>query len=65
MLAEALRSAVSPLWFTNFTLPPAVQTICMLPGLMNVAATAEPRNMANHIKTSLVMSVELRKKCMF
>ena len=64
MLVEALSSPSSPVMSTIFMPPPAVQTICMLPGLMTVEAMAEPRNSANHTNTSLAMSLELRRVCM-
>jgi hypothetical protein len=49
---------------TIFMPPPAVQTICMLPGLMTVEAMAEPKNSANQTNTSLAISLELRRVCM-
>ena len=63
MLAEALSSPSSPVMSTIFMPPLAVQTICMLPGLMTVEAMAEPKKSANHTNTSLAMSFELRSVC--
>jgi hypothetical protein len=65
MLAEVLGSPSSPDRSTTFMPPPVEQTICMLPGLMMVEAMAEPKNSANHTNTSLAMSLELRRLCMF
>jgi hypothetical protein len=64
MLVEALSSPSSPVMSTIFMPPPAVQTICMLPGLMTVDAMADPKNSANQINTNLAMSLELRRVCM-
>ena len=64
ILAEALSSPSSPVMSTIFMPPPAVQTICMLPGLMTVEAMAEPKNSANQTNTSLAISLELRRVCM-
>ena len=63
ILAEALSSPSSPVMSTIFMPPPAVQTICMLPGLMTVEAMAEPKNSANQTNTSLAMNLELRRVC--
>ena len=63
ILAEALSSPSSPVISTIFMPPPAVQTICMLPGLMMVEAMAEPKNSANHTNASWAMSLELRRVC--
>ncbi len=63
MMAVALIPPSSPLVSTIFMPPPAEQTICMLPGLMTEEAIAEPMNSANHTKTSLAMSLEVRKVC--
>ena len=64
ILAEALSSPSSPVMSTIFMPPPAVQTICKLPGLITVEAMAEPKKSANHTNTSLAISLELRRVCM-
>ena len=60
MRAEAFTSPPSPSTSTIFIPPPAEQTNCMPPGLITVAATAEPRNSANHASTRLAIRLELR-----
>jgi len=63
ILAEALSSPSSPVISIIFMPPPAVQTICMLPGLITVEAMAEPKNSANQTNTSLAISLELCRVC--
>lgn len=64
IVADTFTSPPSPSTSTIFIPPPAEQTICMLPGLITVEATAEPRNSANQASTRPTISLELRRVCM-